>query len=86
MTVQELLKAAQQLSVSEQIQLADEIKRLAEQRLYPATESDSTLSEASVAEDPIVGLFAGSPDLATHAKDILAQEVTSTSGFTWKAL
>lgn len=86
MTVQELLKAAQQLSVSEQIQLADEIKRLAKQTPHLTTESDSALSEASAAEDPIVGLFAGSPDLATNAKDILDQEVTSTSGFTWKAL
>lgn len=34
--------------------------------------------------DPLVGLFAGSPDLATESENILQQEITQKSGWTWK--
>jgi hypothetical protein len=34
--------------------------------------------------DPLVGLFAGSSDLATRAEEILEQEITEKSGWTWK--
>lgn len=34
--------------------------------------------------DPLVGLFASSPDLATQSEDILQQEITQKSGWTWK--
>jgi len=34
--------------------------------------------------DPLIGLFAGSPDLATKSEDILQQEITEKSGWTWK--
>jgi hypothetical protein len=34
--------------------------------------------------DPLVGLFAGPPDLATRAEEILEQEITKKSGWTWK--
>jgi len=33
--------------------------------------------------DPLIGLFAGSPDLATQSETILQQEITP-SGWTWK--
>lgn len=33
--------------------------------------------------DPLVGLFASSPDLAASSEDIL-QEITEKSGWTWK--
>lgn len=34
--------------------------------------------------DPLVGLFASSPDLATQSENILQQEITKRSGWTWK--
>ena len=34
--------------------------------------------------DPLIGLFSGSVDLATRSKEILEQEISSGSGFTWK--
>ena len=85
MTVQELLKAAQTLSATEQLQLADELKVLATQN-HPV--DDQSLSPEAeplpVDEDPIVGLFSGSPDLSMRAKKILAKEIKPGSGFTWK--
>jgi ferredoxin len=36
--------------------------------------------------DPLVGLFAGPSDLATQAEEILEQEITEKSGWTWKRL
>lgn len=38
----------------------------------------------SIDEDPIVGLYSGSPDLATNAEDILAAEIRPKSGWTNK--
>jgi predicted DNA-binding protein len=35
-------------------------------------------------DDPLIGLFSGSPDLATQSEDILQQSITATSGWTWK--
>ena len=37
-----------------------------------------------VDEDPIVGLYSGSPNLATNAEDILAAEIQPESGWTNK--
>ncbi|OKH28961.1 hypothetical protein NIES1031_02520 [Chroogloeocystis siderophila 5.2 s.c.1] len=34
--------------------------------------------------DPLIGLFSSSSDLATQADDILQQEITQNSGWTWK--
>jgi hypothetical protein len=38
----------------------------------------------SIDDDPIVGLYSGSPDLATNAEDILAAEIQPKSGWTNK--
>lgn len=85
MTVQELLKAAQKLNLADQIRLADELKLLAEQQLQNASPAASSESEPTPIEnDPIVGLFGGSPDLSIKAKEILAKEIKPASGFTWK--
>jgi hypothetical protein len=37
-----------------------------------------------VNNDPLIGLFSGSPDLATQSEDILQQSITAISGWTWK--
>jgi hypothetical protein len=34
--------------------------------------------------DPLIGLFAGSPDLAANAEAILEREINPTSGWSWK--
>jgi hypothetical protein len=34
--------------------------------------------------DPLIGLFRGSPDLATQSEEILQQEIKESSGWTWK--
>jgi hypothetical protein len=43
-----------------------------------------TLDNNTIDDDPLIGLFAGSPDLATQSEDILQQSITKTSGWTWK--
>lgn len=35
-------------------------------------------------DDPLIGLFSGSPDLATQAEEILQAEINPASGWTWK--
>jgi len=37
-------------------------------------------------EDPLIGLFSGSSDLAEQSEEILQQEITKRSGWTWKEL
>lgn len=34
--------------------------------------------------DPLIGLFSGSPDLATQSEEILQQTINPESGWTWK--
>ncbi|MEM8808908.1 MAG: hypothetical protein AAGF01_23060 [Cyanobacteria bacterium P01_G01_bin.38] len=82
MTVQELLNAAQQLSLSDQIRLASQLMQAVVQKMQLPS---ATSAPTEPAEDPLIGLFEGSPDLATQSEDILAQEVNSASGFTWKS-
>ncbi|MBD2465777.1 hypothetical protein H6G89_32835 [Oscillatoria sp. FACHB-1407] len=81
MTIQELLTAAQQLSLHEQIRLVSQLMQLVAQEMQ-STSVDTRPS--SPIEDPLIGLFSGSPDLATQSEDILQQELSSTSGFSWK--
>jgi hypothetical protein len=45
-------------------------------------ESLETVNDA--VSDPLIGLFAATPDLAINSEDILQNEVTEKSGWTWK--
>ncbi len=81
MKTKEILDAAQQLSLSEQVYLASQIMLLVAQKMQSSPE-ESILPLQSA--DPIIGMFSGSPDLATKSKEILHQGLNSTSGFTWK--
>lgn len=81
MTVQELLNAAQKLSLPDQLQLASQLMQAASQKLQTVSEPATTSLDT---EDPLIGLFAGSVDLATRSEEILEQEISSGSGFTWK--
>jgi hypothetical protein len=47
-------------------------------------ETEPAEPPANLASDPLVGLFAGPPDLATRAEEILEKEITLRSGWTWK--
>jgi hypothetical protein len=38
----------------------------------------------NIESDPLIGLFAATPDLAIKSEDILQNEVTEKSGWTWK--
>lgn len=83
MTIQELLNAAQKLSLPDQIRLASQLMQIASQKLQAS--ADPVSIKANTAEDPLIGLFAGSPDLAERAEEILNKEIQPASGLTWKA-
>jgi hypothetical protein len=51
-------------------------------RLYIETQLLETVDDA--VPDPLIGLFAATPDLAIKSEDILQDEVTEKSGWTWK--
>ncbi len=82
MTVQELLNAAQKLSLSDQVRLASQLMQVAIHNLQLSSEADPV--QPDIEKDPLIGLFAGSSDLATRSKEILEQEINSTAGFSWK--
>jgi len=42
------------------------------------------LAIGDMGSDPLVGMFAGSPDLATKSETILQEEIREKSGWTWK--
>ena len=84
MTVQELVKAAQKLSLSDQMQLVSQLMQLVTQKLPFPGQTAEDVTPLNIEDDPIVGMFAGAPNLSTEAKDILTQEICSPSGLTWK--
>lgn len=47
-------------------------------------ETQSPEANISLDSDPLVGLFSSATDLATNSEDILQQEITEKSGWTWK--
>lgn len=49
---------------------------------YLEIQSLETVNDA--VSDPLIGLFAATPDLAINSEDILQNEVTEKSGWTWK--
>lgn len=51
-------------------------------RSYLEIQSLETVDDA--VSDPLIGLFAATPDLAINSEDILENEVTEKSGWTWK--
>lgn len=77
MTTRELLKQQIDTLNDEQIeQIAQWVKLL--QVGHPQNQTTQT--------DPLVGLFSGSPDLATQAETTLQQGIHPYSGWTWKPL
>ncbi|MEO0949139.1 MAG: hypothetical protein AAFY11_13560 [Cyanobacteria bacterium J06641_5] len=82
MTVQELLDAARQLSPRDRIRLASELMQLVSEEELSAESSDEMPNVGT--DDPLIGLFSGSPNLATQAEEILQADADRTAGFTWK--
>ncbi|MDJ1177537.1 hypothetical protein PJF56_01545 [Roseofilum sp. BLCC_M91] len=78
MNVQEVLDTAHKLSLADRIYLVSQIMQGVEQETQPS------VAEKIPLEDPMIGLFSGSPDLSTRCEEILHQEIKTTSGFTWK--
>ncbi|MGA9379825.1 MAG: hypothetical protein WBV73_13765 [Phormidium sp.] len=76
---QDVLNQVESLTADEQLQLLEDLAALVRQRVRSDRQQVSELTS-----DPLVGLFAGSIDLATKSEDILQQEITEKSGWTWK--
>ncbi|MBE9052312.1 hypothetical protein IQ243_18145 [Nostocales cyanobacterium LEGE 11386] len=51
-------------------------------RLYVETQSIETANDD--VSDPLIGLFSATPDLAINSEDILQNEISEKSGWTWK--
>ncbi len=51
--------------------------------VYQTVGSDQMPAPSTI-DDPLIGLFSGSPDLATQSEEILQKEVNSVAGWTWK--
>jgi hypothetical protein len=83
--LQQVLREIAQLAPEERSQLIEHIHQMqnsSETVTSPKT-PESASKETSSSSDPLIGLFAGSPDLATRSEDILHQDLTA-QGWTWK--
>jgi uroporphyrinogen-III decarboxylase len=63
-----------------QVQLPDQLANQEIEVILVYQTVEST-EEQPHAEDPLIGLFSGSPELATQAKEILQKEIKSISGW-----
>ncbi|ELS05135.1 hypothetical protein Xen7305DRAFT_00048750 [Xenococcus sp. PCC 7305] len=52
--------------------------------VYQPVATNTDKLAISEEEDPIIGLFSGSPNLAEQSEEILQQEIQQNSGWTWK--
>lgn len=62
----------------------DELEEFIDYLFWKHQSAKASVEMLPIEDDPIVGLFAGEPDLAERTEEILAQEITNTSGWTWK--
>lgn len=76
--LQQVLNEIAQLTPDERSQVVAHIQQM------QSTEDTST-QPRETGSDPLIGLFAGSPDLATQSEEILHQDLTA-QGWTWKQL
>jgi hypothetical protein len=72
--MEKLFALARQRGESPEVIVTEAVKQ------YLAATAKKTTDDS----DPLVGLFASSPDLATQSENILQQEITQRSGWTWK--
>jgi hypothetical protein len=81
---EQILRLAQQRGQPPEAILTEAILLYLENQLPP--NSIQNPPEAIDSQpDLLIGLFSGAADLATRAEDILEQEITPQSGWTWKS-
>lgn len=66
------------------LQLYDLIQIL-KRSAAPINSNTGLIKTPSAEDDPLIGLFAGSPDLAMRSEEVLAEETDAHSGWTWKS-
>ena len=80
--LQQVLQELAQLSAEEQLeviaQATSHLKRRSVGLLSSVAQVETTTA------DPLLGLFSGSANLATQSEDILQQEISARSGWSWK--
>lgn len=74
--LQQVLSEIAQLTPEERSQLIEHIQQI-------QSAGDTRTQPKETGKDPLIGLFAGSPDLATRSEEILHQDLT-LQGWTWK--
>lgn len=68
-----------------QLQLPDQLANQEIEIVLVYQTVESTQEQPpSIADDPLIGLFSGSPDLATQSEEMLQDQMNETSGWTWK--
>ncbi|MFP4100907.1 hypothetical protein [Coleofasciculus sp.] len=80
----EVLHLSGSLTLDEKMQLIEALSRLIRQQINLSQETPSSIENTNVDSDPLVGLFASTSDLAIRSEEILQQEITEKSGWTWK--
>jgi len=58
--------------------------QILKKRYLVSTQNLSLTIQKEVSQDPLVGLFSGSPNLAIESEEILEAEITSKSGWSCK--
>ena len=81
--VQQLHQDIDSLPNEAQGLLFDFVQILKKRYLVSAQNLSSTIQK-DVSQDPLVGLFAGSPNLAIESEEILEAEITAKSGWSCK--
>ena len=87
--VQQLHQDIDSLPNEAQGLLFDFVQILKKRYLVSAQNLSSTIQKSStipkdLSQDPLVGLFAGSPNLAIESEQILEAEITARSGWSCK--
>lgn len=80
----DVLRLSGSLTLDEKVQLIEALSRLIRQQINLSQETPSSIENTNVDSDPLVGLFSSTSDLATRSEEILQQEITEKSGWTWK--
>lgn len=77
-----VMQLAQQRGQSPEVILSEAVTLYVENMETQEIEPDP--AAMNVENDPLIGLFSGSSDLAARSEDILQQEIKGRSGWTWK--
>jgi hypothetical protein len=81
----QLIQEIRKTPASLQQQILDFVRFLNQHHSRPTQENIEHHELLSVEDDPIVGIYAGSPNLSEQSEDILEADIQTESGWTWKA-